>query len=386
MSVLVFSLFLLACVTNHVYSAVVTVESRSLRVNGFPFYIVGVNYNPVPIGNDPDLKYDYYTAVDQDVWTRDVPLIRNMGANVVRLYGWNNKLDHTDFLDALYNDGDAPIYVALTFWFKCQEEVTNLLTRVNLKSDFRHMVNKYKNHPAVLMWLIGNEYNSPQCYGKSQVQLDSFMTLVEEMAELAHEEDPNHLVALPLDDTNIEDVIRRYDSQLENLDVWAAQLYRGKDFGDFFPTYQNISTKPLFMSEYGLDAFDDRYQVENASMQMEYNIELWKNIANNSHVNVGGAVFAFSDEWWKGREGINDARHPNCPTSTPGNHTNCGMPMAGPDGYSNEEWYGMFSISPGEGGVDTLTMRPVYYSLREHYVALNVNRVLDFFLFLLSRF
>jgi hypothetical protein len=46
-----------------------------------------------------------------------------------------------------------------------------------------------------------------------------------------------------------------------NLDVWAAQLYRGYTFGegseDFLVQFEHISKKPLLMTEYGVDAMDD---------------------------------------------------------------------------------------------------------------------------------
>ena len=53
---------------------------------------------------------------------------------------------------------------------------------------------------------------------------DNALSLVDEMAQLAHAEDPTHPVALPLDATNIEAVIAKYDSQLTHLDIWAVQV------------------------------------------------------------------------------------------------------------------------------------------------------------------
>ena len=95
-------------------------------------------------------------------------------------------------------------------------------------------------------------------------------------------------------------------------------------------------------------------QLENATMQAEYNTLLWDNVILNKKVNsnvanlrsqclylvyfyihcnevsyfiyyfvlvlqysIGGAVFSFTDEWWKGREGQYDDRHQECPSSDP---------------------------------------------------------------------
>ena len=35
------------------------------------------------------------------------------------------------------------------------------------------------------------------------------------------------------------------------------QLYRGKTFGDYFQSYSTSSAKPLLVSEYGVDAYND---------------------------------------------------------------------------------------------------------------------------------
>lgn len=51
----------------------------------------GVCYYPVPIGLDPDAKHDYMTSEDKELWTRDLNNLREMGANTIRMYGWDNK-------------------------------------------------------------------------------------------------------------------------------------------------------------------------------------------------------------------------------------------------------------------------------------------------------
>jgi hypothetical protein len=67
----------------------------------FPF-IAGVAYSPISIGDDPNWNTrDYFADDAREFWFRDLGLIRRMGANVIRIYGWNNELDHTLFLDTV---------------------------------------------------------------------------------------------------------------------------------------------------------------------------------------------------------------------------------------------------------------------------------------------
>ncbi len=196
--------------------ALVQVTDRTLLVDGTPFLMKGVAYNPIPIGLSkfyirftlkihqkcascasyytpfvflcifviesikaimkfkeiprffrftflihcvaPDQKNDYYTssAVDVAVWQRDVQILKNMGANTVRLYGWNNSLNHTQFLDALLQNG---IRVVLQYWFPSSNDISDAQTRANLISGFTSMVNNYKYHPAIIMWLFGMNMN-----------------------------------------------------------------------------------------------------------------------------------------------------------------------------------------------------------------------------------
>eukprot|EP00455_Lapot_gusevi_P036147 TRINITY_DN4012_c0_g2_i4.p1 TRINITY_DN4012_c0_g2~~TRINITY_DN4012_c0_g2_i4.p1 ORF type:complete len:235 (-),score=59.05 TRINITY_DN4012_c0_g2_i4:132-788(-) len=158
---------------------------------------------------------------------------------------------------------------------------------------------------------------------------------------------------------------------MKYLDLWSVQLYRGKDFGTFFTDYKPLTVRPVFMSEYGIDAFDDRTQTEQPALQTEYNMALLQILLNTRDICVGGAVFEYSDEWWKGRDSIKDGRHPDCPSSDPTKHNNCGHPASGPDSYSNEEWYGLMSVSnPDNAGPDILDYRPAFYAIQSVYAEL----------------
>lgn len=98
--------------------AAVVVSGPHILINGTPFKARGVCYAPTPIGGEPDLPPygDYFTASYQLIYNRDLPQMRRMGANCLRVYGWNPVADHKAFLDAAYNGGQRPIYVLLNGW------------------------------------------------------------------------------------------------------------------------------------------------------------------------------------------------------------------------------------------------------------------------------
>src|ERR1044071_9534607 len=91
------------------------------------------------------------------IWApRDIPLLGGINANTVRLL-IDPGVDATQgpaglqILDQLYARG---IMVIMT-----------VDDAVNDSSRITAAVNFYKNHPAVLLWLVGNEWNINRYYG-----------------------------------------------------------------------------------------------------------------------------------------------------------------------------------------------------------------------------
>jgi hypothetical protein len=348
----------------------VTVSGRRLMVDNEPFTTKGVGYAPTPIGDDPDISPahgDYFTSGYSAIYRRDLPLLREMGANTVRLWGWKYDADHSDFLDAAFNNGVRPIYVVASYWLDASRDISDPSVRQAIKAEFTQMVAIHKDHPAILVWAIGNELNAPWMFGDS----DDLFSLIDEMAQAAHAEEGAsfHPVTTPLADINLIGTIAARDPEVPNLDMWAAQVYRGSSFGSLFSDYQGVSDKPLIITEYGIDAYDDETagEYENGSMpyQATYAESLWKEIEAHSDVCPGGSIMAYSDEWWKGRSSQTDANHPGCPDFDPLFHSSCGYANgAHPDGYSNEEWWGIMRTVDGGTGPDVMQPRTVYYTLQ----------------------
>lgn len=340
----------------------VAVKGRQILVNGNPFFIKGVGYSPIPIGINPEVNWpygDYFTKDYNSIYKRDIPLLSKMGTNTIRLWGWQNSLNHTDFLNMAERN---KMYVVITFWMgpSVYNDISTPGARATIKKNFRDMVKAHKNNSAVLMWAIGNELNAPWMYGN---RLNDLFSLINEMALEAHlEEGKNyHPVTTVLADINVINTIKTYNSSMKNLDVWGVDppvdhnisgmnidnfdilIYRGKSFGTFFKEYTGVSKKPLLILEYGIDAYDDKnkteYEFIGVPYQARYASALWQEIKKNSNVTAGGSIMTYSDEWWKGRHG---QMRIGCPEDNPSFHSNCGYAInTHPDGYANEEWWGI---------------------------------------------
>jgi hypothetical protein len=51
----------------------------------------------VPVGESPNFlpKGDYFTARYAYMWKRDLKLIKRMGANTIRIYGWEKSVSES---------------------------------------------------------------------------------------------------------------------------------------------------------------------------------------------------------------------------------------------------------------------------------------------------
>lgn len=350
-------------------STSVAIRDRRLLVNGESFVVKGVGYAPTPIGQDPAFppNGDYFTAGYHALYNRDLNLLRQMGANTIRLWGWRYDADHQDFLDAAYNDGVMPIYVIASYWLDSGRNISDPATRQAILAEFTSMVAAHKSHPAVLMWAIGNELNAPWMFGDQ----DDLFSLLDDMAEAAHTEEGTiyHPVTTPLADINLITTIGNRDSQVPHLDLWSVQVYRGASFYSLFSDYAAVSARPLLITEFGIDAYDDpngnEFEKIGPPHQALYAASLWEEIAANSGVCSGGSIMAYSDEWWKGKSGQTDAGHPLCPEYSAAVHSACGYATGShPDGYANEEWWGIMRSVDHGSGPDILQPRAVYSTLQ----------------------
>jgi len=226
----------------------VRLDGNRLFVNGKPFLIKGVCYQPTPIGyypydpedGSPWLNVYEDTTYNRMMWQRDLEYLRRMGCNTIRTWG---AISSRAFLDACYNDGDHPIYVIMGYWIDHNLNLTLPEDRLFTLSQFKGYVNAYKDHPAVLMWAVGNEDNYWYPYSKGDIY-----SLVNAMARVAYEEEgpEYHPVVFPngeienigidyvIHDTENVDRLRASDTSMNYLDIWGTNVYRGSTFGDLF--------------------------------------------------------------------------------------------------------------------------------------------------------
>lgn len=325
---------------------------RAILVDGEPVLFRGICYQPTPIGEDPRTAPpygDYYTGEYRDLHERDLPLMRAMGCNLIRVYGWDPAADHSAFLDRCYRGGDQPIYVLINRWIDPSTDWNDPAAVDAIRDNYLAMVPEARTHPAVLGFLLGNEANIQEGNGENP----AFWQAHNRIAGALQEAAPGKLVSMAI--TDAVPSVQEFDDTMAHLDFWSLQIYRGPTFGKFFEEYVLASNKPLLITEFGMDAFDSRIGREfpdNATYPAAVIVDLWQEIVANRHRCSGGALFAWNDEWWKS-EGTPDQQDPG------------GFPSGGYiDKTLNEEWWGLFRVRENGKEPDRLSPRAAYGALK----------------------
>ncbi len=344
-------------------STKIEIIGRALYLDDEKWLAKGVSYQPTPIG----LGYGYAGLfTNPDVYNRDLTLLSDMGCNTIRTWAAIPQTNAgTFFLDACAEKG---IYVIMGYWFDTNDALASPATFI---SEFRAYVNYHKNHNAVLMWAIGNEDNLEYMSPLQPSKLNELYGFIDDMAEAARNEENSsghyHPTTFPnggwTADGGIETIgISEYntlDSQMIHLDIWGINSYwqNYPSFGTVFSTYEGKSSKPMIITEYGIDAWDNAGSTTYETTQASWTMQLWNEIEGSHDVCIGGCIMEYSDEWCKDTIADDNLAH----------DYGGGSRDDQPDEYSNEEWYGIMSIEDNGTNADIMHPRQVYYDLKTEW-------------------
>jgi len=291
----------------------VSVSERQLLVNKKPYIIKGICYHPVPKGSENYRNFDNLT--------QDLALMKEAGINTIRVY------EPIDDLQVLNQIHDAGIKVIIGFGYD-QDGFYDIVS-----GTFINYVKKYKDHNAILMWELGNEYNYHPEWFKGDIK--NWYAKMNDAAGLINEIDSNHPTTTAHGDLPDELALEMGT----NIDVWGMNVYRWDNPGTIYKEWEKVSRKPMYLSEAGADSFmkitKAGYQEgENQQAQADANAKILDDVFANTNIGSGVTLFSFLDGWWKaGNPSIQDTGG-SAPNST-------GVPY---DGAPNEEYWGIVDI------------------------------------------
>jgi len=292
---------------------VVSISERQLLVEGEQYIIKGICYHPVPKDSENYRNFDNLS--------QDLALMNDAGINTIRVYA---PIDDISVLD---NINKAGIKVIIGFGFD-QDGVYDIVS-----GTFIDYVKKYKDHNAILMWELGNEYNyHPEWFNGD---LKNWYNEMNDAASLIHQTDKNHPVTTAHGDLPDDLAL----SIATNIDVWGMNVYRWDNPGSIYKEWQKSSSKPMYLSEAGADSYmkitkAGYQQGENQQAQADANAKILDDVFANADIGSGVTLFSFLDGWWKAGNPNQQDTGGSAPNST-------GVPY---DGAPNEEYWGIVDI------------------------------------------
>ena len=184
-----------------------------------------------------------YTVKGAGMARNDIERFARHGGNSIRTWSTDNDYQDTkELLDTAQANGvTVALGLSMTaerhgFDYDDPEAVAAQLKTV------REEVLKYKDHPALLFWLVGNELN--HSYSNPSV-----WDAVNEVAAMIHELDPDHPVTTPISGFK-PDVIAEIQARAPAIDFISFQMY-GSLFGLPDQLEATGFDEPFMMTEWG---------------------------------------------------------------------------------------------------------------------------------------
>ncbi len=281
--------FLLLFVSTVISSAQTTVDKVNgkweLLVNGKPYEVKGATF-----GFDKDI--DNY-----DIYLKD---LKFLGVNTIRT--WATGKNTSKLLDAAHaND----IKVMLGIWMRHgrpgmeDDDSFNYLENVEGKEDMYNnalnVVETHKDHPAVLIWGIGNEVYLNTATNEEKV---AYSQLLERICGAIKEKDPSHPIASVEAWTFGLEWWLKY---VPSIDIYGLNSYGpGANLLADELLKRGID-KPYLLTEFGVTGEWDIKQKVNGitvepSDQQKYDaiVNGYENWIQNKPANLGVFIFHFS--------------------------------------------------------------------------------------------
>ena len=344
----------------------IEVVGRTLLRGKTPLVIRGVNYSPLLSFAERDTSPpDAFLQARSHLWERDLPLIARMGANTIRIYNWdaNAHVADVSFLDACASHGLNVVLGISNYYLDNPQHAPTIVEAV-------------ARHPALLMYAVSNEAtrvgaaDAPAVYANvarlAKAVRDAEAALGP--ATAAGDVRPWHPIGVPVTGDLGHLGLMEESGALNTIDVHMFQVYWDQDEAyppSFFADYAEASSKPLLLSEWGMDSYHNirggPFEDETASWLAAE----WQQLISPSGsecMTIGGMVFEWMDEPWKAQ--YSHALGSSCRPPRGGLYSGWG-PNAFPDQCGNEAFFGLTELQADE----SLRLKPAYDSLRRVFSA-----------------
>lgn len=238
----------------------------------------------------------------------DLADIAAAGIGVIKIYADENNPElHLAALDKVAAAGLQAIVLRFITYGTDYSIATGGANRTAAIAKFTGMIENLKDHAAIIGWGFGNENN---------INLGS--TSAADWYSLL---DAACAAGKVIDDTRwyftADADLGTYvgDTELTNLDVLGLNIYRGQTITDLVADIQAATSKPVLITEFGIERADDSYPEKVIQANQIHN--LIKEIEDAYDTIVGWVHFKYTEttgvDYWEATEplaqGDNRSRH-----------------------------------------------------------------------------
>jgi beta-galactosidase len=222
-------------------------------------------------------------AMSDDLVREEFKLIREMGANFIRLAHYQQDRLVLDLCDEL----------GLMVWEEvpwCRAGVGGSAFQQNAREMLSAMIDQHYNHPSIILWGLGNEDDWPDEYPSIDKQaIRGFMT---ELRDLAHGLDSSRMTSF-----------RRCDFARDIPDVYSPSIWAGWYRGNYHEYEQSLlkereRVKRFIHIEWGADSQAGRHSENPEAILQKVQTGLGTDERGLDYLNSGGEVRVSRDGDW----------------------------------------------------------------------------------------
>ncbi|EJT41908.1 GAS1-like protein [Saccharomyces kudriavzevii IFO 1802] len=260
--------------------------------NGSQFYMRGVAYQADTVNqtsgstiNDP--------LADYDSCSRDIPYLKKLDTNVIRVYAINTSLDHSQCLKAL-NDADIYVIADLSAPDTSINRDEPKWT-VNLFNSYKSVVDAFANYTNVLGFFAGNEVTNNYTNTDASAFVKAAIRDVRQyISDKDYRKIPVGYSSNDDEKTRVElaDYFACGDDDVKadfygiNMYEWCGKSdFKTSGYADRTAEFKNLSI-PVFFSEYGCNEVRPRLFTEVEALYGSNMTDVWS----------GGIVYMYFEK------------------------------------------------------------------------------------------
>ena len=240
----------------------VIVAGGQLYVDNAAFSIRGVLLRSVPPGSSPESVSD---ADRGTALKRDIPLVRDLGANAVRT---SLPMADADLLDACADQG---LKVIIGIPVDTSLDLADAAVRAAIAADFAATVAEFADHEALLMWCIGDGVNADLADDAAKTAWYELLNL---LGWVAYEVEGQDYHPVTTANAGLDGV-----QNLGGVDLWGVNAAGDASFENraenLFADFAALNLdQPMWLSSYGVSAWSAAAGREDELSQAQTDLTL----------------------------------------------------------------------------------------------------------------